>query len=124
MSSRGVVQCGVAAVLFGASAPGVAARRRVGGPSDWPGCRTWARRSQCCRRWPSRQALARSRSRLAVAVVLGGAVGPLLLAAGLGYVSAATASLLLNLELVFTTAVAATLFRDHIALRTKRARRT
>jgi drug/metabolite transporter (DMT)-like permease len=76
------------------------------------------------RRWPSRQALARSRSRLAVAVVLGGAVGPLLLAAGLGYVSAATASLLLNLELVFTTAVAATLFRDHIALRTKRARRT
>lgn len=52
---------------------------------------------------PSRQALERSGSRLGLAVLVGGAVGPLLLAAGLGYVSAATASLLLNLELVFTT---------------------
>lgn len=51
---------------------------------------------------PSRQALERSGSRLGLAVLVGGAVGPLLLAAGLGYVSAATASLLLNLELVFT----------------------
>lgn len=66
---------------------------------------------------PSRDALKRSGFRLGVAVVLGGAIGPLLLAAGLGYVSAATASLLLNLELVFTIIVAAVLFREHIGRR-------
>ena len=59
----------------------------------------------------------RAAPRLTVAVVLGGAIGPLLLACGLGYVSGATASLLFNLELVFTTIVAAVVFHEHIGRR-------
>jgi drug/metabolite transporter (DMT)-like permease len=63
---------------------------------------------------PSRAAVRRSGVRLAVAVVVGGAVGPVLFATGLANAPAATASLLLNLELVFTTIVAATFFREHV----------
>ena len=48
---------------------------------------------------PTRAAIGRGLPRLAVAVVAGGAVGPVLLALGLRRTSAATASLLLNLEL-------------------------
>lgn len=62
-------------------------------------------------------ALRRSAVPLSAAVVLGGMVGPVLLAAGLGRVPAATSSLLLNLELVFTTLVAGLVFREHIGRR-------
>jgi hypothetical protein len=55
---------------------------------------------------PTKRAVVRGAPRLATAVVLGGAVGPVLLAAGLSHAPAATASLLLNLELVFTTILA------------------
>src|SRR4029077_19595118 len=55
--------------------------------------------------------------RLAVAVVAGGLVGPVLLVAGLARTPAATAALLLTLELVATTVVAATVFREHIGRR-------
>jgi drug/metabolite transporter (DMT)-like permease len=54
---------------------------------------------------------------VAVAVVVGGAVGPALLAAGLARTPSATAALLLNLELVATTALAATVFREHVGRR-------
>jgi drug/metabolite transporter (DMT)-like permease len=66
---------------------------------------------------PSRQAVRRSIRRLGVAVVVGGAVGPVLFATGLADAPAATASLLLNLELVFTTIVAAVFFREHVDAR-------
>ena len=56
----------------------------------------------------------RNRSGLAMAIIAGGAVGPALLMAGLVHTPAATASLLLNLELVFTVLLAATLFREHL----------
>lgn len=56
-------------------------------------------------------------SRLAVAVGAGGLLGPLLLTAGLARTPAATASLLLNLELVATTVLAAVLFHEHIGRR-------
>ena len=118
VNRRGVVQCGLAAVLFGVSAP--AASRLAGdmGGSPWPACCTSALRSPCCRSpvvgrpvgWPCGPSL----PNLALAVVLGGAVGPVLLAFGLGRVPAATSSLLLNLELVFTTLVAGLVFREHI----------
>ena len=49
-----------------------------------------------------------------VAIVLGGAVGPALLTAGLVETPAATASLLLNTELVATVVLAATLFSEHL----------
>ena len=52
-----------------------------------------------------------------MAVVFGGAIGPVLLAVGLGHVSGATASLLLNLELVFTTILAAVVFHEHVGRR-------
>ena len=51
---------------------------------------------------------------LAVAIVAGGAIGPALLTAGLVDTPAATASLLLNMELVATIVFAATLFREHL----------
>ena len=69
------------------------------------------------RRRPSVDAVKRSGRRLATAVVLGGAVGPALLAAGLSHAPAATASLLLNLELVFTTVLAYFVFKEHVGRR-------
>jgi drug/metabolite transporter (DMT)-like permease len=54
---------------------------------------------------------------LAAAVVVGGAVAPVLLAAGLARTPAATASLLLNLELVATVVLAAVVFHEHIGRR-------
>jgi len=54
---------------------------------------------------------------LVVVVAAGGAVGPVLLAAGLARTSSATAALLLNLELVATTVLAAALFREPVARR-------
>lgn len=63
---------------------------------------------------PTRAAIGRGLPRLAVAVVAGGAVGPVLLALGLRRTSAATASLLLNLELVLTALVAAVVFAEHL----------
>jgi drug/metabolite transporter (DMT)-like permease len=112
------VRCGLAALLFGVSAP-LAARL-----TDDMGAFTlagllyigaalavlpWAVTSR-----PSVAAMQRSAPRLSIAVLLGGAVGPVLLAFGLGLVSPATSSLLLNLELVFTTLVAGFVFREHI----------
>jgi drug/metabolite transporter (DMT)-like permease len=65
-------------------------------------------------RRPDGRALRRDWRPLAVAVVAGGAVGPALLTAGLVNTPAATASLLLNMELVATVVLAATLFREHL----------
>jgi len=50
-------------------------------------------------------------------VVAGGAIGPALLVAGLARTSAASASILLNLELAATVALAATVFREHLGRR-------
>lgn len=54
---------------------------------------------------------------LAVAVLFGGAIGPVLLVAGLARTSAATASLLLSFELVATILLAATLIGEHLGAR-------
>ena len=114
-------RCGAAAVLFGLSAPLASRLADDLEPFTLAGLLyvgaalavvPWA-----ARRRPAVAAVRRSGSRLAVAVVVGGAIGPVLLAVGLGHVSAATASLLLNLELVFTTIVAATLFGEHVGRR-------
>src|SRR3954447_2902808 len=65
-------------------------------------------------RRPTVPALHREWRVLALAIVAGGAVGPVLLTAGLVDTPAATASLLLNMELVATVVLAATLFREHL----------
>lgn len=54
---------------------------------------------------------------LLIAVVAGGAIGPVLLMAGLARTSAASASLLLNVELAATVLLAWTVFREHLGAR-------
>ena len=121
MTRRGVIRCSVAAVLFGISAP--AASRLAGdmGAFTLAGLlylgAAVAVLPVIGRVRPTRQALRRGAPRLATAVVLGGAVGPVLFAVGLSHAPAATASLLLNLELVFTTVLAYFVFREHIGRR-------
>ncbi len=118
---RGVVRCSLAAVLFGVSAP--AASRLAGdlGAFTLAGLLYLGAAIAVLpivgRTRPTRPALVRSAPRLAVAVVLGGAIGPVLLAAGLSRAPAASASLLLNLELVFTTLLAYFVFREHVGPR-------
>lgn len=103
----GLLHLGAALVL----APPVVWRGWVARLSRPPGPsrrRSWARRA---RSWGGRRPLV-------VAVVAGGSVGPVLLAAGLARTSSAVlASLLLNLELVATTVLAAALFREPVARR-------
>jgi drug/metabolite transporter (DMT)-like permease len=116
-----VVRCAAAAVLFGAttplasrladetSAPILAGLLYVGaGLAVAP---------IAVRRRVAPVAVRRGLGRLGVAVVAGGFLGPLLLAAGLARTPAATASLLLNLELVATTVLATVLFHEHIGRR-------
>jgi drug/metabolite transporter (DMT)-like permease len=116
--NTGIIRCGIAAILFGISAPAASQLTNDMGAFTLAGLlylgaalavAPFARRSP-----PTRTALRKSLPNLTLAVVLGGAVGPVLLAVGLGLVPAATASLLLNLELVFTTIVAGLVFHEHL----------
>jgi len=121
MNRSGVTRCLVAALLFGASAP--AASRLAGevptlvlagllylgaGVAVLP---------SVVRKPPTSTALRREWRPALAAVVAGGAIGPALLVAGLARTSAATASILLNLELAATVALAATIFREHLGRR-------
>ncbi len=121
MTRRGVIRCSLAAVLFGISAP--AASRLAGDMSAFTLAGLLYLGAAIAvlpfigRVRPTREALRRGSSRLLTAVVLGGAIGPVLLAAGLRHAPAASASLLLNLELVFTTVLAYFVFREHIGPR-------
>lgn len=121
MSRRGVLRCLAAAVLFGASAP--AASSLAG---DLPALvlagllylgAAAAVLPFCLRDRPRLEDVRTSWRPLALAVVFGGALGPALLVAGLARVPAATASLLLNLELVATVVIAAVVFREHLGRR-------
>ena len=119
--SRGIVLCGLAAVLFGASAP--AASRLAGelGAFTLAGLlylgAALATAPTVAITPPTMVNLRRGGRRLAVAVFFGGAAGPVLLAAGLARTSASNASLLLNLEPVFTTIIAAVFLGEHIGRR-------
>ncbi|MDH4144723.1 MAG: DMT family transporter, partial [Acidimicrobiia bacterium] len=121
MERRGVMRCLVAAALFGASTP--AASRLAGELNAFVfagllylgagvAVAPWALAHP-----PDRTALAREWRSIALAVVTGGAIGPALLVAGLARTSAASASILLNLELAATVALAATIFREHLGRR-------
>lgn len=118
VNRRGIARCGLAAVLFGVSAP--AASRLAGELSGFALAgllyvgAALAVLPLAGRRPPGRAEVRSAATNLALAVVLGGAVGPVLLAFGLARVPAATSSLLLNLELVFTTLVAGLAYREHI----------
>ena len=121
MSRRGIFRCSLAAVLFGISAPAASQLAGDMGVFTLAGLLYLGAAIAVLpivgRVRPTKRALVRSAPRLATAVVLGGAVGPVLLAAGLGHAPAATASLLLNLELVFTTVLAYFVFKEHIGPR-------
>jgi drug/metabolite transporter (DMT)-like permease len=116
-----VVRCVVAAVLFGASAP---AASELAGHTDaftlggllYVGA-ALAVVPATLYRPPTLRSLQRGGGQLATAVIVGGAVAPVLLAAGLARTPAATASLLLNLELMATVLLAAAVFHEHIGSR-------
>ncbi|MDT0165465.1 DMT family transporter [Actinotalea sp. AC32] len=115
---RGITRAGLAALLFGASTPFAAQLAQDTNPFLLAGMlylgAALAVLPATLRDRPDPAALRRGAPRLATAVVVGGAVGPVLLALGLRYTSAASASLLLNLELVLTVVVAAVFFREHV----------
>ena len=116
-ASRGLVRCGAAALLFGAATPLVA---RIAPHADAPALAGLLYVGAAIgvmpfvRHLPSARALQHEGRRLATSVVVGGFVAPLLLAAGLARTDGATASLLLNLELVSTVVLAALFFREHL----------
>lgn len=113
-----VTRCLVAAVLFGASAP--AASKLAGEVPTFTlagllylGAGLAVTPTVLARR-PDRDAIVKSWRLVGVAVAAGGIGGPVLLVAGLARTDAATASILLNLELAATVLFAATLLREHL----------
>lgn len=118
---RGVVRCGLAAVLLGATTP---LASRLAHDTSVPmlagllylGAAAAVSPRLVSAPMPPR-AIRRGGRRLAVAVAAGGLLGPLLLAAGLQRTRAATASLLLNLELAATAVLAVLFFGEHIGRR-------
>src|SRR6476659_8260941 len=118
---RGAVRCLAAAVLFGAAAP--AASELAG---EMPTLvlagllylgAAMAVLPSVLRHRPDRQSIRRGWRLLVLAVVFGGALGPVLLVAGLARIPAATGSLLLNFELVATMTIAAVVFHEHLGRR-------
>jgi drug/metabolite transporter (DMT)-like permease len=121
MNRRAVLRCLAAAVLFGASAP--AAAELTG---DLPTLvlagllyvgAAVAMVPSSLHRPPTWSDVRHDGRATAVAVVVGGAIGPALLVAGLARTDSATASILLNLELVATVVLAATVFHEHLGRR-------
>ena len=121
MARRGVLRCLAAAVLFGASAPAASVLARDMDVLSLAGLlylgAAVAAAPVVAARRPPPGAVVAAWKPVAVAIVAGGAVGPVLLVAGLARIDAATASILLNLELVATVVLAATLFREHLGRR-------
>jgi drug/metabolite transporter (DMT)-like permease len=121
MNRTGMLRCGAAAVLFGLSAPLASKLTDDMGAFTLAGLlyigAALAVLPFVGRTPPTRHAVRASLAYLSLAVILGGAVGPVLLAAGLGLLPAATSSLLLNLELVFTTIVASLIFHEYLGRR-------
>lgn len=118
---RGAIECGLAAVLFGATVP-LAARvaDEVNAPTLAGLLYVGAALAVLpfALRGGSVSGVVRRGGRsLVVAVAAGGFLGPLLLAAGLSRTPGATASLLLNSELVATVLLAAVFFGEHIGRR-------
>ena len=110
--------CALAALLFGASTPAASVVAQDMRPLALAGLLYLGAALAVSPWWivrrPTAGAIVRDWRPLVGAIVAGGAVGPALLTAGLVDTPAATASLLLNMELVATVILAATLFREHL----------
>lgn len=114
----GAANCLLAAVLFGASTPAASVIARDMDALVLAALLYLGAALATLPFWivarPTPGAVRRDWRRICGAVVVGGALGPALLTAGLQRTPAATASLLLNMELVATVVLAATLFREHL----------
>lgn len=116
--ARGFARCGIAAVLFGASTPAAAVLGDDLGPFVLAGL-LYLGAALAMLPAVSGQRVERTAWRvgarpLAAAVVLGGMVGPVLVMMALERAPSSTVSLLLNFEVVFTVALAALVYREHI----------
>jgi drug/metabolite transporter (DMT)-like permease len=117
----GVMRVVISAVLFGVAAP--AASRLAGSTSAFTLAGLLylgaflAVVPAVLRSPPRKGAMQRAWKPLVIAVVAGGAIGPVLLMAGLARTTAATGSLLLNSELSATAVLAAIFFREHLGRR-------
>lgn len=118
VTRSGVKNCSLAALLFGASTPAAAVIAEDMKPLVLAGLLYLGAAVAVAPWWiaqrPESGAVRRDWRPLVVAIVAGGAVGPALLTAGLVHTPAATASLLLNMELVATVVLAATFFREYL----------
>lgn len=118
MNRRGVLRCLLAAVLFGAAVP--AASELAGSiPSFTLAGLLYLGAAVVVlpvtiMRPPSRRAIRSEWRPAAIAVLFGGAIGPVLLMAGLARTNAASASILLNTELAATVIIAGWFFREHL----------
>lgn len=121
MIRTGIWRCLLAAVLFGATAPAASELAATIPAFTLAGLlyvgAALAVAPFNLRTPPARDAIRTEWWPAAVAVVAGGAIGPLLLVGGLARTSAASASILLNTELVATVVLAAVLFREHLGAR-------
>ncbi|HEV8178539.1 MAG TPA: EamA family transporter [Gemmatimonadales bacterium] len=125
MRVTGVGMALLAAVLFGASTPLAKGLLRDSSPQLLAGLLYLGSGAglllvSLVRRGKTQREAALSRRDvpwLAGAIALGGFVGPLLLMYGLVHAPASSASLLLNLEGVFTSLIAWAVFREHVPLR-------
>ena len=121
VSRSGVIRCLLAATLFGAAAP--AASRLAGSVPAFTLAgllyigAALAVAPTIALRPPTRHAIRTEWRPATIAVVVGGAIGPVLLMAGLARTSAASASILLNTELAATVVIAAVFFREHLGRR-------
>lgn len=115
-----------AAILFGASTP-IAGQLLKGASLFWlagilylgSGIGLWLARLLRDRGWRRPQLPLRDWAWLLAAIAVGGVLGPLLLLLGLRQLSAASVSLLLNLEGVLTAGLAALVFREHVGGRVR-----
>lgn len=118
---RGLVRCGLAAVLFGAATPAASRLGDTLSPFVLAGVlylgAAIAVLPAAARQRPDRASVRAGLPRLATAVLFGGMVGPVLLMLALDRAPASTVSLLLNLEVVFTVVLAALVFREHLGRR-------
>jgi drug/metabolite transporter (DMT)-like permease len=126
MGSKGVGLALTAAALFGASAPIAKGLLRDVAPQLLAGLLylgsgtglllLWLPRRKSASNLGAAEAPVSRRDIpwLAGAIVAGGVAGPLLLMLGLARTPASAASLLLNLEAVFTAALAWLVFREHV----------
>jgi drug/metabolite transporter (DMT)-like permease len=121
VNRKAVIRCLIAAILFGASAP--AASRLAGSIPAFTLAgllyvgAAMAVLPEVTLRPPTRRAMAAEWRPAMIAVLAGGAAGPVLLVAGLARTDAATASILLNAELAATVVLAALVFSEHLGRR-------